>query len=848
MRDVRDFLCPGGQLYDTNVVDTPGGLTHLHENRPGESVLLRSRSVPLLLRITGILLGFYGLALAMPGFWLIGLGDSGYYAVAGMLILCSGALIAAARRAGIVLYAIVLAVTLLWAVSRVGLDGWRLIPPLALPSAIGFWVFSPWIGGRLIDRQGQSRVNVCVVSGISGCAALFAFMFICGWTITASRTVQYNPFPQQRFTGDIIDGESLVNNQWRMTGGTSAGDRFGTAAQITPENAHMLGRAWVFHTGDLPRSGENARGREFSFEATPLKVGDNLVFCTPHRDVVALDATTGKQVWRYTPGGNYGQNIYQACRGVSYFEAPAGVPCPHRIISTGAGSPPTLFALDADTGHLCAAFGHNGTVDLSQGMGIMPAGFHFITSPPMVMNSRIMLSGWVYDNQTVDEPSGVIRAFDAVTGQLVWGWDVGHTPANRPLNPGEIFTRGTPNGWGVYTADPALNTVYVPLGIATPDYYGVKRRSFDEQYDTSLVAIDITSGEERWHFQTVHHDLWDFDLPVGPSLVDLPDADGRMTPVLVQTTKQGELFVLDRRTGKPFYRVEEKPVPGGTIPEERYSPTQPYSPDIPNLRRADPTTDDLWGVTPFDQMACRIAYKKMSFHGLFTPPGLQGTLGFPAFDGVDDWYGATIDPTRGVLYVNTTYIPFRMQLVPHDKALKEGLFKPWSGWKQPYPEPIFTDNPQHGLPYAAVIEPWLGLFGAPCLAPPWGRTQAIDLVHHRMIWERALGTTKNVGPASMLRMPVGLPTGIFSMGGTLTTATGLVFMGATADQGFRVLDGRNGAVLYETELDAGGNATPMTYMGRDGRQYVVLAVGGHGGLKTRNGDEVVAFALPARRE
>ncbi|GBQ27539.1 membrane-bound PQQ-dependent dehydrogenase, glucose/quinate/shikimate family [Gluconacetobacter azotocaptans] len=803
-----------------------------------------SRSTPALIYLTGVALILLGVALAAPGVWLIALGDSSYYAVAGALMVASGILIALGRRAGLWVYAAMLAYTLIWALSRVGLDGWRLLPPLALPSGIGLWVFGPWVGGRMNDPSGRIRVNRAVLGGMGGCAALFACMFACGWAITASRTIQHNPFPADRVGGALTNAESLANNEWRYMGGTSAGDRFGVATQITAKNAHNLKPAWIFHTGDLPRPGENARGREFSFEATPLKVGDNLVFCTPHRDVVALDATTGKQVWRYSPHGNYGQNIYQACRGVSYFEAPAGLLCPHRIISTDSGSPPTLFALDADTGRLCPAFGTDGIVDLRQGMGTIPAGFHFITSPPMVMNNRIMLSGWVYDNQTVDEPSGVIRGFDATTGQLAWGWDMGHTPANRPLNPGEIFTRGTPNGWGVYTADPGLNMVYVPLGIATPDYYGVKRRAFDERYDTSLVALDITTGEERWHFQSVHHDLWDFDLPVGPSLVDLPDGSGRMTPALVQTTKQGELFVLNRRTGKPFYRVEERPVPGGTIANERYSLTQPYSPDMPNLRRPDPSTDDLWGITPFDQMACRIAFKRMNFQGLFTPPSLQGTIGFPAFDGVDDWYGATIDPTRGVLYVNTTYIPFTMQLVPREKALKEGLFKPWDGWNQPYPEPPFANNPQHGLPYAAVIKPWLGFLGAPCLAPPWGRTQAIDLVHHRVIWERALGTTRNVGPTNTLRMPVGLPTGIFSMGGTLTTPTGLVFMGATADQAFRVLDGRNGHILYETALDAGGNATPMTYMGQDGRQYVVLAVGGHGGLKTRNGDEIVAFALP----
>ncbi|WP_035979503.1 membrane-bound PQQ-dependent dehydrogenase, glucose/quinate/shikimate family [Kozakia baliensis] len=802
------------------------------------------KSTPKSVLLTAALLVLIGLGLALPGLYLITLGDTPYYAAAGAITLLSGILLAFSRREALWLYALMLLGTLAWVISRVGLDGWRMIPPLAFPAGIGLWVFGPWVGGKLSNPLHRARLNTAVIGGMSACVLLFAFMFGCGWFITATRYNEPNLFPTQKLASGVPGADAEAKNDWRFYGGTPAGDRFGTPTQINAENAHNLKPAWVFHSGDLLRAGENSRGREFSFEATPIKVADKLYFCTPHRDVVALDATTGKQIWRYTPNGEYGKNIYQACRGVSYFEAPADQPCPHRIISTDSGSPPTLFALDAETGKLCEGFGDHGMVDLRQDMGEMPPGFHFITSPPMVIHNRIMLSGWVYDNQTVDEPSGVIRGFDATTGKLAWGWDIGHNPANRPLTPNEIFTRGTPNGWGVYTADPSLNLVYVPLGIATPDYFGGRRRDFDEKYDSSLVALDITTGEERWHFQTTHHDVWDFDIPVGPSLVDLPDAQGRLTPVLVQTTKQGELFVLDRRTGKPFYRVEEHKVPGGDTPGEHYSPTQPISSEMPNLRSHDMDIDQLWGMTPFDQMVCRIRFKTARYQGLFTPPSFQGTIGFPAFDGVADWYGGSIDPIHGVMYINTTFIPFMMTLYHHDDAIKKGLFKPWQGWGHPYPEPAFDNNPQHGLPYAAVIKPWLGPFGAPCLAPPWGKTQAIDLVHHRLIWERPLGTTKNIGPNNGLRLPVALPTGIFSMGGILNLPNGLIFMGATADQGFRVLDGHNGRILYETELDAGGNATPMTYIGKDNRQYVVLAVGGHGGLKTRNSDEIVAFALP----
>ncbi|WP_048850717.1 membrane-bound PQQ-dependent dehydrogenase, glucose/quinate/shikimate family [Tanticharoenia sakaeratensis] len=810
--------------------------------------MVHARSRPILITLTGVLTVLLGLGLLLPGIWLLTLGGSAYYAIAGVALVAAGALLATDRRAGIWLYALYLIGSVVWVIASVGFDGWRMIPPLAAPAVFGIWIFSPWIAGKMHDSAGRSRFNGVSLGGMGACAALFVFMFVCGWTITSSRFIHPSPFPDRAATGAVPGVEANGNatpgsNEWRYYGGTPAGDRYATPSQITAANVGHLTRAWTFHTGDLPRPGENSRGREFSFEATPIKVGDRLYFCTPHRDVIALDATTGKQVWRYSPRGEYGANIYQACRGVSYFEAPEGAPCAHRIVSTDSGSPPTLFELDADTGQLCQSFGHNGVVDLRDGMGDVPPGFHFITSPPMVIHNRIMTSGWVYDNQSVGEPSGVIRGFDATTGQLAWAWDMDRMPTNKPLDPGETFTRGTPNGWGVYTADPKLNMVYIPLGTPTPDYFGGQRRPTDEKYDSSVVALDIETGLERWHFQTTHHDLWDFDLPIGPSLVDLPDAQGNMVPALVQTNKQGELFVLDRRTGKPFYRVDEVPVPKGDIPGEHYSPTQPLSVDMPNLRRPNPTEDDMWGATPFDQLACRIVYHRERFQGLYTPPSLNGTIGNPAFDGVADWYGATIDPTRRVLYVNTTYIPFLMNMVTQKQGLSEGLYKPWAGWGHPYPEPVFTNNPQHGLPYGIVVKPWLGIFGAPCLAPPWGLTQAIDLQTRKVIWQRALGTTKNVGPGA-LRMPLGLPTGIFSMGGSLITSTNLLFMGATADQAFRVLDARNGSVLYETELDAGGNATPMTYTGKDGRQYVVIAVGGHGGLKTRNGDEVVAFALP----
>jgi quinoprotein glucose dehydrogenase len=674
--------------------------------------------------------------------------------------------------------------------------------------------------------------------------AVIVFVFATGYWITDARFIHDgDPTGWQNTAAAGSQSDPAVpDGSWNFYGRTPAGDRFSPLTEINADNVKDMKEAWSFSTGDLPRSGENSGGREFSFEATPIKVGDTLYFCTPHREVVALGATDGKVKWRFNPAGDMTHNIYQACRGVSYYDAPNAAVCKRRIIST-ASDLPRLFELDADTGKPCQDFGKDGMVDLREHMGPVPPGFHFISSPPLVLNGRIMLGGWVYDNQTVGEPSGVIRAFDANTGALAWSWDIGRTPANKTMGADDTYTRGTPNGWAVYTADPVLNLVYVPLGNATPDYFGGERRDFDDKYSSSLVALDLSTGQERWHFQTVHHDLWDFDLAAGPSLVDLPGPDGKPVPALIQTTKQGQIFLLDRRDGHPLADVEERPVPGGDIPGEKYSPTQPFSVGMPQLNAPKLKEADTWGATPVDQLLCRIAFHRMRDDGLFTPPGLKPTIGWPAFDGVSDWYGATVDPERKVMYINTTYMPFQLQMVPYQAALKEGLFQPWGGWSQPYPQPEFQNSPEHGTPFSSVVKPWLNALGVPCTRPPWGQMQAIDLLTKKVVWQRPIGTTRDMGPHG-LRAPFGLPTGIFSMGGSVATRSGLVFMGATTDQYLRAFDGRTGEVLWQTHLPAGGNATPLTYMGTDDRQYVVIAAGGHGGLQSRNGDGVMAFAIP----
>lgn len=784
-------------------------------------------------RITAALFILFGLLMLGAGGWLAALGGSWYYALAGTGLAASGGLLWRGRRLGVRMYGALWLLTVIWAFWEVGLDVWGLLPRVLVPTLLGLYLLLPFVQ-RGLDRSGpvSNRRYVWVpLCGVALVAALVAYK-------PSEPAARGLPEVMAGFTGANQDGQD-----WRYYGGTPAGDRWSPLGQITPANVDNLQLAWSFRTGDLPRQGENSHGYEFNFEVTPLKVGDSLYICTPHREVIALDAVTGAQRWRFTPQSDTSNNAYLACRGVAYYQAPAGTPCPQRIISTTADA--RLFALDATTGALCEGFGDHGFVNLRAHLGDVPKGFHFITSPPLVAKGKLLLGGWIYDGQKTNEPSGAVRAFDPVTGELLWAWDVGR-PEEAVQHPlaDEQFTPGTPNAWGVYTADVEHGLVYLPTGNAVPDYYGAKRRPFDERYSSSVVAVDIDTGAPRWHFQTLHHDLWDMDVPIGPSLLDIPGAGGEPIPALVQTTKRGELFVLNRLTGEPIVPVEERPAPQGGLPDDPTAPTQPYSAGLPSFAPPPVREQDAWGITPVDQLLCRLDFKRLNYQGAFTPFSLEGeTLVYPAFDGVIDWHGASVDPQRQRLYANLSYIPFTAKVVPREQAEADGTVEPWNGVGQPPRPKEFAVNPQYGTPYVVTVEPWLGVLGAPCKAPPWGQLASIDLKTRQLLWRRDVGTTRDMG---LFKTHFNLPlsTGIFNIGGNLNTASGLVFMGATADDYLRAFEAASGRELWRQRLPAGGQATPMTYQGADGRQYVVIAAGGHGGLGTRAGDYIMAYALP----
>lgn len=787
-------------------------------------------------RLPGAVVGLMGLYFSLGGIWLIALGGSPFYLVGGILLLVSGVEVWRGQLRGAWIYGLYLIATLIWAIGESRLNFWQLEPKLVAPTVIGLWVFSPYVLNSLGPNGNKLQWR-----GFAVIAVVVLFLGV----LAGSRPIGISGVSVSATIPGQVD-ETVSSDEWRFYGRTPRGDRFSPLTQITRQNVSQLRLVWQTHTGDTMQSGENVggtdAGHEFNFENTPIKVGDSLYVCTGHSWVEALDAATGRIKWKFDPQADTSPDVYLACRGVSYYEAPAGssTPCPRRIIAPVLDA--RLMALNADTGKPCEDFGIHGFVSLTQYLGHVPAGFHFVTSPPLVLKNRVILGGWVYDNQAEDEPSGAVRAFDPMSGSLVWAWDLGRPAAQQVVHPSpdQQLTRGTPNAWGVYTADPTLNMVYLPLGNATPDYYGGNRRPFDDEYASSVVALDITSGEPRWHFQTVHHDLWDFDVPVGPTLLDLPDGHGGSTPALVQSTKRGEFFMLDRRTGAPITAVKERPVPRDGLPGDHIAPTQPYSTGLPSLTPPNLTEASLWGATAFDQLACRIQFRSAAYEGQFTPPHLGTTIVYPAFDGVVDWNGASIDPQRKLLISIANYIPFMITQVKRD-SVPPNKVPPWDGrGNEPKIAPGFA--PEYGTPYIGMVRPWLNPLRVPCNSPPWGTITAIDLLDHRIVWQHPIGTTRDSGFfGTHNNLP--MPTGIFNIGGEMITAGGLIFFGATADDYLRAADELTGAVLWKARLPAGGQANPMSYS-VNGKQYVVIAAGGHSGLGTRSGDSLMAYALP----
>ena len=622
--------------------------------------------------------------------------------------------------------------------------------------------------------------------------------------------------------------------EWPAYGADVGGSRHSPLTQITPGNVRDLEVAWVHHSGDM-EDGTGKTHLPSSHQVTPIVVEGALYYCTPFDRVFALDPETGAERWVYDPGVDRTGFYLVNCRGVSAWRDPLAArdaTCSLRIFLGTLDA--RLIALDGATGKPCEDFGTGGSVNLREGVGDAQPGEYGVTSAPLVMDGRVVTGAMVLDNRRTDAPGGVVRAFDARTGALVWAWDPipsGLPPMAADDNGAPRYQRGTTNAWSTLSGDPQLGLVYVPTGNTSPDYYGGQREGLD-YYSSSVVALRADTGEVAWRFQTVHHDVWDYDVPSQPVLFDFPAADGPL-PALVQATKMGHLFLLDRRTGAPLFPVEERPVPQGGVPGETLSPTQPFPTKPPPLHPATFTPDEAFGFTPWDRGACREAVSSLRSDGIFTPPTLEGSVHYPGMAGGANWGSVTVDPQRGLLVLNQQRAAVKIRLVPRDAFEKQFPDGP----------PKFGFEPQGGTPYALERVPLLSPLGAPCNPPPWGTLTAVDLATGDVAWDVPLGTTRDVAP-----FPVWIALGTFGVpnqGGAITTASGLTFIGATTDHYLRAFETDSGEEIWRTRLPNGGHATPMTdRLREDGRQYVVIAAGGHGMLQRVPGDALMAFALP----
>ncbi|PMY70250.1 MULTISPECIES: glucose/quinate/shikimate family membrane-bound PQQ-dependent dehydrogenase [Pseudomonas] len=795
-----------------------------------------SRLLPSLL---GILLLLMGLAMLAGGIKLSMLGGSLYYLLAGIGLIVSGILLLAGRSAALLVYGVVLFLSSVWALWEVGLDWWQLVPRLSLFFALGVVLLLPWFRRPLL-RNGPAPVSTAVL----GVAVVLA-----GGAAINSQFTHPGEISGElgRASADTTSAApTMPEGDWQAYGRTEFGDRYSPLTQITPANIGKLQEAWRIRTGDMPTAKDPV---EITNQNTPLKVNGMLYACTAHSQVLALDPDTGKEIWRFDPkiqgpnGDDFRGWAHMTCRGVSYYDeasfnksdaisTPASLSaagqaiaasCPRRLFLPTADA--RLIAINADTGKVCEDFGNKGAVDLKAGIGPFTPGGYYSTSPAAITRNLVIIGGHVTDNESTNEPSGVIRAFDVHDGHLVWNWDAGNPDVTTPLPEGQTYTRNSPNMWSLASVDEKLGLVYLPLGNQMPDQWGGNRTAGAEKFSAGTVALDIDTGKLRWNYQFTHHDLWDMDVGSQPTLVDMKTADG-IKPALIQPTKQGSLYVLDRRDGTPIVPIQEVPAPGGAVEGDHTAPTQARS----DLNLLPPPLEEkgMWGATPFDQMLCRIQFKELRYEGQYTPPSIQGSLVYPGNVGVFNWGSVSIDPVRHLLFTSPNYMAFVSKLVPRAEVAAGSKRESETSGVQP----------NTGAPYAVIMHPFMSPFGVPCQAPAWGYVAGIDLTTNKVVWKHKNGTSRDSSP-----VPIGLPIGVPSMGGSMVTAGGVGFLSGTLDQYIRGYDVNNGKELWKSRLPAGGQATPMSYTGKDGKQYVLVVVGGHGSLGTKMGDYIIAYKL-----
>lgn len=792
------------------------------------SKLDRDDYSPSLLSLTLLTLAIF---LLLGGGQLALLGGSWYYLLTGIGLLISSILIWQNRPEAISCYATILGLTMLWAVYESGFDVWALIPRIAAPLILSLWFILPSLQRKLNPSR---RIVIAIPT-------LFTVsLLLLGGSYFVNK---FQPVAREEQIG--VDYAQFENrdSSWPYYGGNQGGQRFVKSAQINKDNVSQLEPVWTYRI-----SGESAQNtpseQTLSTEATPIEVDGRLFFCSSTNIVISLDAVTGKELWRYHPSVTLDPATHKVCRGIAYHQnQDESATCNSRLLMGTLDN--RLIAINAITGEPCTGFGVNGMVDLNEGLGDLLSGYIYSTSPPTILNGIIVVGSFVLDNQSTDEPSGVVRGFDVVSGESIWAWDLLNPKGLSPAGQNESYTRNTPNVWSVASVDQELGLIFLPTGNTPPDFFGGQRSVAQDRYNSSIVALDIHTGDVRWSFQTVNHDIWDLDIASQPVVVNWL-SQSKTIPALIVPTKRGEIFILDRRSGESITKIEQRPVPQNPAAGEWLSPTQPYSVGFPSFAPADLGETSMWGATPLDQLWCRIKFRQSRYEGQFTPQSTMGTITFPGAFGVINWGSVSLDPERMLMIVNTSYMPWYQKLIARSEANTLGI-APW-GTPSPNGKAGHTGREiyyaQSGTPYAIDSGPFLSPLGLPCNAPPWGELSAVDLKTREILWQRPLGTTRDVAP-------FGLPlaTGVFNIGGSITTSGGVTFIAATIDNFLRAFDVDTGKELWKTRLPAGGQATPISYVSREtGRQYVVIAAGGHGPLMTKPGDYILAYSLPDNNE
>ncbi len=785
--------------------------------------------------IAAVIAAIFGLVLLIGGIYLAVLGGSWYYIIAGLFFLITAILLQKLKSSALIVYAVLVLGTVVWGLWEVGSDFFALAPRLDILGLFGLFLLIPAVTRGFANSKGA---KVALTGSLAITIAVMIYSIF-----NDPQEIRGTLTSQQPATAQAIAG--IAEGDWPAYGRTQSGLRYSPLTQINADNVKDLKVAWIYNTGDFKTDHDSG---ETTNQVTPIKVGDNMYICTTHQKLVALDPATGKAKWTFDPRLK-ADNTFQhlTCRGVSYFDANNTVgfeaslaakkttseQCPQKVILPVNDG--RLVAINATTGKPCTDFGHNGEVDLQKDMPFPYPGGYIPTSPPVVTGTTIIIAGSTTDNYSTEEPSGVIRGYDVNTGELLWVFDTGAEDPNRIPAPGQKYVQNSPNAWAPLAYDAKLDIVYVPTGVGTPDIWGGNRTKLHERYANSMLAINATTGKLVWNFQTTHHDLWDMDVPSQPTLADIQDKSGQMVPAIYVLTKTGNAFVLDRRTGKAVVPITEKPVPqtvkrGPQTKGEHYSATQPFS-DF-DLAPKDKLTDkQMWGATMFDQLMCRVSFHKLNYEGIYTPPSENGTLVFPGNLGVFEWGGMSVNPDRQIAVMNPIGLPFVTKLIPADPNRKQTA--KGAGTEAGV-------QPMYGVPYGVEISPFLSPFGLPCKQPAWGYVAGVDLKTHDIAWKRRIGTIRDSLPGIPLPpFKMGVP----MLGGSISTAGNLMFVGGTQDNYIRAINVTNGDELWKGRLPAGGQATPMTYES-NGKQYVVIMAGGHGSFGTKMGDALVAYALP----